>query len=184
MVVDTNSTSTLWYSFEWSWLALKGKVVLESKHFCTGDRLLGLVVKASASRVEVLGSIPTCDMGIFLDWVISVTSKLALQWLPCQAPGIIILWLGEVESLICNFYLSVASRDLSVASCTNVWADPSWDTLACCWDVKQTTTQFVPILKSLVWLDLEQSHHKRESNPRSSPLETDTFTTKPARRCI
>ena len=33
-------------------------------------------------------------------------------------PGVSILWLGEVESWICNFYLSVAVR-------TIVWADPS-----------------------------------------------------------
>ena len=33
-------------------------------------------------------------------------------------PGVSILWLGEVESLICNFYLSVAARKI-------VWADQS-----------------------------------------------------------
>ena len=33
-------------------------------------------------------------------------------------PGVSILWLGEVESLIWNFYLSVAA-------CKIVWADPS-----------------------------------------------------------
>ena len=33
-------------------------------------------------------------------------------------PGVSILWLGEVESLICNFYLSVAARKI-------VCADPS-----------------------------------------------------------
>ena len=33
-------------------------------------------------------------------------------------PGVSILWLGEVESWICNFYLSVAARKI-------VWADPS-----------------------------------------------------------
>ena len=33
-------------------------------------------------------------------------------------PGVSILWLDEVESLICNFYLSVAARKI-------VWADPS-----------------------------------------------------------
>ena len=32
--------------------------------------------------------------------------------------GVSILWLGEVERLICNFYLSVAARKI-------VWADPS-----------------------------------------------------------
>ena len=45
------------------------------------DRLVGLVVKAPAS-------IPVCD-GIFPGRVIPVTYKLALQWLPCQAPGVI-----------------------------------------------------------------------------------------------
>ena len=33
-------------------------------------------------------------------------------------PGVSILWLGEVESLVCNFYLSVAARK-------TVRADPS-----------------------------------------------------------
>ena len=33
-------------------------------------------------------------------------------------PSVSILWLGEVESLICNFYLSVGARKI-------VWADPS-----------------------------------------------------------
>ena len=33
-------------------------------------------------------------------------------------PGVSILWLGEMDSLICNFCLSVAARKI-------VWADPS-----------------------------------------------------------
>ena len=33
-------------------------------------------------------------------------------------PGVSILWLGEVESLVCNFYLSVAARKI-------ICADPS-----------------------------------------------------------
>ena len=33
-------------------------------------------------------------------------------------PGVNILWLDEMESLVCNLYLSVAAR-------TIVWADPS-----------------------------------------------------------
>ena len=43
-------------------------------------------------------------------------------------PSVSILWLDEVESLICSFCLSVAARKI-------VCADPY--TLACCWDVKQ-----------------------------------------------
>ena len=49
-------------------------------------------------------------------------------------PGVSILWLGQVESLICSF--------------TSVWQHVKlseqirpWDTLACCWDVKQPTNK-------------------------------------------
>ena len=44
-------------------------------------------------------------------------------------PGVSILWLGEIESLVCRFYLSVAA-------CKIEQIHP-WDTLACCLDVKQ-----------------------------------------------
>ena len=47
-------------------------------------------------------------------------------------PGVSILWLGEIESLICSFCLSVAAH-------TIVCADLSLDAQACCWDVKQPT---------------------------------------------
>ena len=87
---------------------------------------------------------------------------MALQWLPCHASGVFcccffffFFWgggegggggsvlvligpvsvysLGGVESLICNFYLSVVARKLVEHICP-------WDLLACCWDVKQSTT--------------------------------------------
>ena len=96
-----------------------GKMLL----FFSSDRLVGLVVTASASRAADPGLNPALSVGILPGRDIPVTSKLALQWLPCQAPGDIgsvlglvgsvrILNLGEVESLICNFYLSVAARAL------------------------------------------------------------------------
>ena len=44
-----------------------------------------------------------------------------------------ILWLGEMESLICNFCLSVAARKIEQSH--------PWDTLGCCWDVKQPTNK-------------------------------------------
>ena len=47
--------------------------------------------------------------------------------------GVSILWLGEVESLICSFYLSVAA-------CKIVQIRP-WDTLAYCSDVEQPTNK-------------------------------------------
>ena len=68
---------------------------------------------------------------------------MVLQRLPCQIPSITGSALGlvgsvsvysrqsEIESLICNFYLSVAAF-------TTKQIGP-WDTLACCWDVKQQT---------------------------------------------
>ena len=58
-------------------------------------QLVGLVVKASASRAEIQGLNPAYNR-IFLGQVIPVTSKLALQWLPCQAPGVI----GSAQELV------------------------------------------------------------------------------------
>ena len=52
-------------------------------------RLVGLVVKASASRAEDPGFESTLAAGFFRGRVMPVTQKLALQWLPCQAPGVI-----------------------------------------------------------------------------------------------
>ena len=59
------------------------------------DRLVGLVVKVSASGAEDPGSNPAGD-GIFPGRVIPVTYTLALQWLPCQEPDVIGSALGLV----------------------------------------------------------------------------------------
>ena len=93
------------------------------------DRLVGLVVKASTSRVEdprfksglrrdFLGSSHFSDLKIG-----TPVATLPGAWryrvsAGTGRPGVNILWLGEVESLVCNFYLSVAARKI-------VWADPS-----------------------------------------------------------
>ena len=92
-------------------------------------RLAGLVVKSSASgaedpgfesrlRRDFSGSSHTSD------WKISTPlATLPGAW-HCRVragtgrPDVSILWLGEVESLICNFYLSVAARQIA-------YADPS-----------------------------------------------------------
>ena len=58
------------------------------------DALTTRPTKRSRER-KIPGSNPICD-GIFPGRVIPVTSKLALQWLPCQAPGIIGSALGLV----------------------------------------------------------------------------------------
>ena len=93
------------------------------------DRLVGLVVKTSASRAEDHGfesrlrrdfprSSHTSDLKIG-----TPVATLPGAWryrvsAGTGRPGVSILWLGEVESWICNLYLSVAAR-------TTVCADPS-----------------------------------------------------------
>ena len=93
------------------------------------DHFVGLVVKASASRAEDLGfksrlcwdfsgSSHTSDLKIGTPvailpgaWCYRLSAGTGL---PCVS----ILRLGEMDSLICNFCLSVAA-------CRIVWADPS-----------------------------------------------------------
>ena len=91
--------------------------------------MVGIVVKASALRAEDMG----LESRLWRDFSgSSHTSALKigtpLATLPgawrygvgagTGWPGVSILWLGEMESLICNFYLSVAA-------CKIVWTDPS-----------------------------------------------------------
>ena len=78
---------------------------------------------------KIRGLNPACD-GIFLgsshtgDLKIGTpVATLPGAWrdrvsIGTGRPGVSILWLGEVESLICDFHFSVAARKL-------VWADPS-----------------------------------------------------------
>ena len=47
--------------------------------------------------------------------------------------GVSILWLGEIESLICTFCLSVAASKTEQIC--------PWDTQAYCWDIKQSTNK-------------------------------------------
>ena len=90
--------------------------------------LIGLVVKASASgaedpgfeshlRQDFSGLSHTSDFQIG-----TPVATLPGAWHRVSAgtgqPDVSILWLGEVESLMCNFYLSVAAH-------TIVCADPS-----------------------------------------------------------
>ena len=68
-------------------------------------RLVGLVVKASASSAEGLGFESRLRRDFFRGGVIPVSQKLALQWLPCQAPGVIGSALGLVGpvSVYCDW---------------------------------------------------------------------------------
>ena len=59
------------------------------------------MVKVFASGA---GSIPACVVGIFPGRVMPMTLKLAHQWLPCQAPGIIGSPLGLVGPVLVYCY--------------------------------------------------------------------------------
>ena len=93
------------------------------------DRLVGLVVRRPPQERKVPGSNPACA-GILSGSSHTSDFKIgtAVATLPgawhyrvsagTGRPGVSILWLGEVERLICSLYLSVAAGKL-------VWADPS-----------------------------------------------------------
>ena len=123
--------------------------------------LVGLVVRRPPREQEVPGSNPACA-GIFSGS--SHTSDLKIgtpvATLPgtwryrvstgTGRPGVSILWLGEVERLICNFYLSVVAckivcADLSLKF-TSVWKGTLSNKLN-----KQTKQPFNVPLEHLCW---------------------------------
>ena len=53
-------------------------------------------------------------------------------------PGVSILWLGEMERLVCNFCLMWQHVKLSEQI-------RPWGTLACCWDVKQPSNNYASL---------------------------------------
>ena len=93
------------------------------------DRLVGLVERRPPREWKIPGSNPA-SAGIFSGSSHTSDSKIGTPGATLPGawryrvssgtgrPDVSILWLGEVESLICNFYLSVAARKI-------VWADPS-----------------------------------------------------------
>ena len=126
--------------------------VLPSCFPVSSYRLLGLVVKASASRAEDPGFESRLRQDFFFRGrVIPVTSKLALQWLPCQAPDVI----GSVLELVgpVSVYYDWVRWKVWSATFISVWQHVKlseqirpWDTLTCWWDVKQPTNQQQPCL--------------------------------------
>ena len=75
-----------------------------------------------------------------------MTSKLALQWLPCQEPGVIGSALGLVGPV--SAYCDWVRWKVWSAASVSVWQHVKlsvqirpWDTLACCWDDKQPTNK-------------------------------------------
>ena len=86
-------------------------------------RLVGLVVRRPPRERKIPGSNPACA-GIFSGSSHTSDSKIGtpVATLPgawryrvstgTGRPGVSILWLGKVELLICNFYLSVAAHKI------------------------------------------------------------------------
>ena len=70
-------------------------------------RLDGLVVRRPPRGRKIPGSNLACAGSFSRGQVIPVTSKLALQWLPCQAPGVIGSVLGLVGpvSVYCDWVI-------------------------------------------------------------------------------
>ena len=81
------------------------------------------------------GSSHTCDL-----------KKLTLQWLPCQAPGVIgsVLGLVGLASVYCDWVRWKVWSATSISVWQHVQLSEQirpWDTFACCWDVKQPTNK-------------------------------------------
>ena len=98
------------FGFDWSFV------------FCV-NRLIGLVVRRPPRERKIPGLNPACAR-IFSGSSHTSSSKIctpvatlpgAWHYRVCARtgrPGVSILWLGEVESLICNFYISVAAHKI------------------------------------------------------------------------
>ena len=73
--------------------------------------------------------------------------KLALQWLPCQAPGITVLGLVSLVSEYCDWVRWKVWSATSISVWQHIQLSEQiipWYTLICCWDVKQTTNKHPP----------------------------------------
>ena len=101
----------------------------------TEDRLVGLVVKASTSSAEDPGFESRLHQEFSgvesYQWLKSCTQVATLPGAGTGWPGVSVLWLGEIVGSATS--ISVWQHvKLSEQICP-------WDTLACCWDVKQPT---------------------------------------------
>ena len=108
--------------------------------------LVGLVVKVSSSRAANLGFDFCLHHGDFSMSIHTSDSKIdsPVATLPSAWhrrvstgtgwPGVGILWLDEVESLICNVVWVWQHVILSEQI-------RPWDTLACCWDIKRPSNK-------------------------------------------
>ena len=85
----------------------------------TPNRLVGLVVKAFASRAEDPRFESRLHREFFRGQVIPVTEKLSFQWLPCQAPGIKGSVLGLVGRV--SVYCDWVRWKVGSATAISVW---------------------------------------------------------------
>ena len=105
-------------------------VVLDAG-FLTVDSRLHRDFSGSSHTSDIKRDIPVATLsGAWRYWVSAATG-----W-----PGVSILLLGEIESLICNFWvwqlvqLSEQIRSWDTLSCCWDTLPCCWDTLPCCWD--------------------------------------------------
>ena len=139
-VAASRTLQLLWRHCHQKWVGLDGKKGGEKKRKNQSKKLNIWVKGASATDrllqlkltdiwqccKQMRGSNPSCA-GIFLvesyQWLKNWHSRGCPAWRYRVSagtgwPGVTIPWLGEMKSLICNFYLSVLAYTL-------VWADPS-----------------------------------------------------------
>ena len=94
-----------------SWMFKPDFSHLQFNLYRKGDRLVGLVVRRPPRERKA--------PGFFRGRVIPVTSKLALQWLPCQAPGVIGSALGLVGPV--SVYCDWVRWKVGSAASISVW---------------------------------------------------------------
>ena len=109
------------------------------------NRLVGLVVRRPPREQNIPGSNPACT-GIFAGSSHTSDLKIGTPWLPCQAPGVIGSALGLVGPV--SVYCDWVRWKVWSATSISVWQHVKlseqirpWDTLACCWGVKQPTNK-------------------------------------------
>ena len=122
------------------------------------DRLVGLVVRRSPWKRKILGSNPACAR-IFSGWSHTNDLKIGtpVATLPgawhyrvsagSGWPGVSILWWGEVENLICHFYLSVTARKIVCADLSLRYTN----LLLGCWAINKQITQSIHLLGNILW---------------------------------
>ena len=88
-------------------------------HCCTADCLVGLVVKASASKADDPGFDSHLRCEDFSGSSHTSGLKLVLQWLPCLAPGVI----GSELGLVCpvSAYRDWMRSKVRSATSVSVW---------------------------------------------------------------